>query len=67
MKWAGHVARVGEMRGAYRLLVGDLREKEPLQDLSLNRKIILKCIFITLNKTWTGLIWLKTRTNVGHF
>jgi hypothetical protein len=26
LRWAGHVARMGERRGAYRALVGNLRE-----------------------------------------
>ena len=30
MRWAGHVARMGEERGAYRLLVGKLEGKRPL-------------------------------------
>jgi hypothetical protein len=30
MRWAGHVARMGEGRGAYRLLVGRSAGKRPL-------------------------------------
>jgi len=30
MKWAGHVARMGERRGVYRLLVGKPEGKRPL-------------------------------------
>jgi hypothetical protein len=30
MKWAEHVARMGEKRNAYRLLVGKLERKRPL-------------------------------------
>jgi hypothetical protein len=30
MRWAGHVARMGERRGAYRVLVGRLEGKRPL-------------------------------------
>jgi transcription termination factor 2 len=30
MRWAGHVARMGEKRSAYRLLVGELEGKRPL-------------------------------------
>jgi hypothetical protein len=30
MRWAGHVARMGEERGAYRVLVGKLEGKRPL-------------------------------------
>jgi hypothetical protein len=29
MRWAGHVARMGEKRNAYRLLVGKSEEKRP--------------------------------------
>jgi hypothetical protein len=30
MRWAGHVARMGEKRNAYRILVGKLEGKRPL-------------------------------------
>ena len=30
-KWAGHVARMGEMRGIYRVLVGKPERKRPLR------------------------------------
>ena len=30
MRWAGHVARMGEERGVYRVLVGKLEGKKPL-------------------------------------
>ena len=30
MRWAGHVARMGEKRGVYRVLVGKLEGKRPL-------------------------------------
>jgi hypothetical protein len=33
MRWAGHVARMGEKRNAYRLLVGKARGKEIKMDL----------------------------------
>jgi len=31
MKWAGHVARMGEERGVYRVLVGKLEGRRPLR------------------------------------
>jgi len=31
MRWAGHVARMGEERGAYRVLVGKPEGKRPLE------------------------------------
>jgi hypothetical protein len=30
MRWAGHVARMGETRNAYRILVGKPEEKRPI-------------------------------------
>jgi hypothetical protein len=30
MRWAGHVARMGEKRNAYKILVGKPEEKRPL-------------------------------------
>ena len=30
MRWAGHVARMGERRGVHRVLVGKLEGKRPL-------------------------------------
>jgi hypothetical protein len=45
MRWAGHVARVGDRRGAYRVLVGDLRERGNLGDLGVDGRITLKWIF----------------------
>jgi hypothetical protein len=42
---------MGEKSGAYRILVGDLRERDHLGDPGIDGRIILKCIF----KTWDGL------------
>jgi len=42
MRWAGHVARIGEKTGTYAW--GNLRERDHLEDLGVNRKVILKCI-----------------------
>jgi hypothetical protein len=44
IRWAGHVARMGEMRNAYKILVGVLEGKRPLR-----RPIILKCV---LERAW---------------
>jgi hypothetical protein len=45
MRWAGHVARMGERRGAYSILVGEPEERDQLEDLRVDGKIILKWIF----------------------
>jgi hypothetical protein len=35
MRWAGHVARMGEERNVYRVLMGKLERKRPLGRLRL--------------------------------
>jgi hypothetical protein len=42
MRWVGHVARMDESRGAYMVLVGNLRERDHLEDPSIDRRIILR-------------------------
>ena len=56
------MARMGERRGAYRILVGRLEGQKHLEDPGVSRRITLKYIF----KKWhgealTGLIWLQGR------
>jgi len=59
MRWVGHVARMGVMRNAYRVLVRKPEGKRPETSCRLDERIILKFI---LNKqdlrAWTELIWL---------
>jgi hypothetical protein len=53
-RWAGHVARIGEKRNAYRLLVG-----KP----EVDGWIILGWILERWEGViWTGLIWLRIGT-----
>jgi len=44
MRWAGHVAGMGERRGAYRVSVGTPEGRESLEDLFSDGMIILKWI-----------------------
>jgi hypothetical protein len=53
MRWAGHVARMGEGRGAYRIVVGRPKGRRPLGRPRSRWEIILKWIF----KTWDGMAW----------
>ena len=45
MRWAGHVARMGEGRVVRRVLVGILREREHWGDPDGDGRIILRWIF----------------------
>jgi hypothetical protein len=50
MRWAGHVARTGERRGAYRILGGRSEGRKHLGDPGVDGRIILKWIL----KQWFG-------------
>jgi len=65
MRLAGHVARMGERRVSYRVLVGKPERKNLLKGLSLDRKIILKWIFKKWDGAWTGLSWLRKGSGGG--
>jgi hypothetical protein len=45
MRRAGHVARMGERRGVYRIVEGCLKERNHLADLGIDARIILKWVF----------------------
>ena len=45
MRWAGHIARMGERRGVYRVLVGKPEEKRPLGRPRRRWEMILRLIF----------------------
>ena len=53
MRWAGHVARVGEERRVYRVLLGSRREKDYWGRLSVDGWIILGWI----SERWYVGIW----------
>ena len=44
-RWARHVARLGEGRGVYRVLVGNLRERDYLEEPDVYGRIILRWDF----------------------
>jgi hypothetical protein len=62
MRWAGHVARLGEERGAYRILVGRPEGRRPLGRPRRRWKIILKLISKKLDGAWHGLSRLRIGT-----
>jgi hypothetical protein len=61
MGWAS--STYGEERGECRVLVGNLRERDHLENRNLDGRIILKWIFKKWDGgAWTGLIWLRRGT-----
>jgi hypothetical protein len=61
MKWVGHVACLGDRRGLHvGLWWGNLREGDPLENLGIGGRIMLKWIF----KMWDGgLNWIHMAQN----
>jgi len=67
MRWAGHVACVGESRFVCRVLVGKPEGKRPLEDPGVDGRILLRWIFRKWGlRTWTGSMWVRTGTGGGH-
>ena len=67
MRWAGHVARMGERRGVYKVLVGTPEGKNHLADPGVDGKIILRWIFRKWDVwVWTGSSWLRIGTGGGY-
>jgi len=60
MRRAGHVARMGERRGAYRVLVGKPEGKRLLGRLRCRWADNIKMDLQEVGwGPWTGLIWLR--------
>ena len=71
MRWAGHVARMGEERGVYRVLVGKPEGRRPpgrpLGDLGVDGLIILGRISRRWDLgIWNGLGWPRIETGGGR-
>ena len=67
MRWAGHVARMGEGRGVHRVLVGKPEGKRPLGKPRRRWEDNIKMIF----RKWEGVArpgwsWLRIGTGGGH-
>ena len=57
--WGTEEVRTGDWRG-------ELRERDNMEDLDVDGKMILKCIFRKWDgQAWTGLIWLRIGTGGG--
>jgi acyl-coenzyme A thioesterase PaaI-like protein len=62
MRWAGHVARIGQRRDVHRVLVGKPEEKRPVgrrrHTWDVNMKVgVQKVEWFA----WTILIWIRIR------
>jgi hypothetical protein len=67
MKWTGHVARMVEERGMYRILVGKSEGKRHWGDPGVGGRKILGLIFRKWDVgLWTGLGWVRVETGGGH-
>jgi hypothetical protein len=62
MRWAGHAARMGEKRNAYRIVVGKPEGKRPLGRPRHRWEDNIKMDLRQDGVVWTGLIWLKIGT-----
>jgi hypothetical protein len=63
MRWAGHVARMGEKRNTCRILVGKPEGKRPI---GRTRRRWVNNIKIDFREmVWTGSIWLTIGTSRG--
>ena len=63
MRWVRCVAHMGERRGVYRDLMGNLRERDHLEDPGIDGMIILRWIFRKWAVgEWTGSVWLRMGT-----
>ena len=61
------MARMGDRRDAHTVLVGRLRERDHLEHLGADGRIILKRMLKKSNgEAWAGLIWLRIGKGDGR-
>jgi hypothetical protein len=66
MKWAGHVARMGEERNVYKVLVESQKERDHLKDQSVDGRMGSEWILWRLaGGVWIGFSWLRIGTGGG--
>jgi hypothetical protein len=68
MKWVGHVARIREERGVYRVLVRKPEGKRPLGRLRRRCEDNIRMDLQEMGYlgVWTGLGWLRIQTGGGQ-
>jgi len=70
MRWVGHVANMGEGRGAYKILAGKPEGKRPFGRPRPRWEVNIKMDLLEVEWrrwAWTGLIWLSIGTGGGLF
>jgi hypothetical protein len=66
MRWVGHVARMGEGRNVYRVLVGKLEGQGLLEDQGLDGRMGSKWMLGKFfGGVWSGFTWLRIGTVGG--
>jgi hypothetical protein len=65
MRWAGHVARMGEKRNACRILVGNPERKRTLGRPRRKWEDNIRMDLREDGVVWTRLIWLRIGTSGG--
>jgi len=67
MRWAGHAARTGERRGAYRVLMERPERMRPLGRHECKWEDYIQMYLQEMGReAWSGLIWLRIGTGGGH-
>ena len=65
MRWIGHAARMGEERGAYRVLVGKPEGRRPL-GRPRHRWVDNIRMDLQVMDIWAGLGWPRIQTGGGR-
>jgi hypothetical protein len=65
-RWAGHVALMGQRRGAYWVSAGR-PERDHLEDTGTDGRTLKRIFRKWDGEAWTGLIWLRIKTGGGRF
>jgi hypothetical protein len=64
MRWAGHIARMGQMRNAYNIFVAKPEGKRPCGRTGRRWEVNIRMDLWEIG--WTECIWLRIRT-IGWF
>ena len=67
IRWAGHVASIGRGEAYTGFWWGNLKERDILEDPSVESRIIINWIFRKRDEgAWTGLSWVRIGTGYGY-